>query len=110
MLSDFGQKFVNTFIVAIGVVVGKITLVCITAFALVFFEVRGRIVSFWAIFIALMPPLEVRIVPTYAVAANALSPFQTIMDWTGVSHRQVRHPWPRSPSATSPRPTARPRS
>jgi sn-glycerol 3-phosphate transport system permease protein len=83
--SDFGQKFVNTFIVAIGVVVGKITLACITAFALVFFQFRGRMVIFWSIFITLMLPLEVRIVPTYAVAANALSPFQTIMDWTGIS-------------------------
>jgi sn-glycerol 3-phosphate transport system permease protein len=83
--SDFGQKFINSFIVAIGVVVGKITLACITAFALVFFQFRGRMVIFWAIFITLMLPLEVRIVPTYAVAANALSPFQTIMDWTGIS-------------------------
>jgi sn-glycerol 3-phosphate transport system permease protein len=83
--SDFGQKFVNSFIVSIGVVVGKITLACITAFALVFFQFRGRMVIFWAIFITLMLPLEVRIVPTYAVAANALSPFQTILDVTGIS-------------------------
>lgn len=84
-LSDFGPKFVNTLIVAIGVVVGKITLACITAFALVFFNFRGRMLIFWMIFITLMLPLEVRIVPTYAVAANALTPFQTIMDWTGIS-------------------------
>lgn len=83
--SDFGPKFVNTFIVAIGVVVGKITLACITAFALVFFQFRGRMVIFWSIFITLMLPLEVRIVPTYAVAANALSPFQAILDATGIS-------------------------
>jgi len=83
--SDFGPKFVNTLIVAIGVVVGKITLACITAFALVFFNFRGRVLIFWMIFITLMLPLEVRIVPTYAVAANALTPFQTIMDWTGIS-------------------------
>jgi sn-glycerol 3-phosphate transport system permease protein len=83
--SDFGQKFLNSFIVAIGVVVGKITLACITAFALVFFQFRGRMVIFWAVFITLMLPLEVRIVPTYAVAANALSPFQTILDVTGIS-------------------------
>jgi sn-glycerol 3-phosphate transport system permease protein len=37
------------------------------------------------VFITLMLPLEVRIVPTYAVAANALSPFQAIMDATGIS-------------------------
>ena len=32
---------------------------------------------FWLIFITLMLPLEVRIVPTYAVAANVLGPYQT---------------------------------
>ncbi len=84
-LSDFGPKFINTLIVATGVVVGKITLACITAFAIVFFNFRGRMVIFWMIFITLMLPLEVRIVPTYAVAANALSPFQTILDATGLS-------------------------
>ena len=84
-LSDFGTKFLNTLIVAVSVVVGKITLACITAFALVFFNFRGRMVIFWMIFITLMLPLEVRIVPTYAVAANALSPFQTIMDVTGLT-------------------------
>jgi sn-glycerol 3-phosphate transport system permease protein len=36
-------------------------------------------------FITLMLPLEVRIVPTYAVAANALSPLQTILDATGLT-------------------------
>ncbi|MGL4404307.1 MAG: ABC transporter permease subunit [Notoacmeibacter sp.] len=83
--SDFGPKFLNSFIVSIGVVIGKVTLACITAFSLVFFNYRGRMLIFWLIFITLMLPLEVRIVPTYAVAANALSPFQTIMDATGLS-------------------------
>ena len=83
--SDFGPKFVNSMIVAMGVVTGKIVLACITAFALVFFSFPGRIVIFWMIFITLMLPLEVRIVPTYAVAANALTPFQTILDWSGIS-------------------------
>ena len=40
---------------------------------------------FWAIFVTLMLPLEVRIVPTYAVAANVLSPYQAILDATGIS-------------------------
>ncbi len=83
--SDFGPKFLNSFIVSVGVVVGKVTLACITAFSFVFFNYRGRTLIFWAIFITLMLPLEVRIVPTYAVAANALSPFQTILDATGLS-------------------------
>ncbi|GHC53459.1 ABC transporter permease subunit [Neogemmobacter tilapiae] len=83
--SDFGPKFVNSLIVATGVVIGKITLACITAFALVFFNFRGRMLIFWMIFITLMLPLEIRIVPTYAVAANALSPFQTLLDVTGIT-------------------------
>ena len=40
---------------------------------------------FWLIFITLMLPLEVRIVPTYAVAANVLSPYQTLLDLTGIT-------------------------
>jgi sn-glycerol 3-phosphate transport system permease protein len=83
--AGFGEKFLNTFIVAFGVVVGKITLACITAFGIVFFDHRLRMPIFWAVFITLMLPLEVRIVPTYAVAANALQPFQALLDATGIS-------------------------
>lgn len=84
-ISDFGRKFLNTFYVSVGVVAGKIVIACITAFSIVFFNYRGRMIVFWLVFITLMLPLEVRIVPTYAVAANALQPFQFIADWTGIS-------------------------
>lgn len=80
-----GQRFVTTFIVAFGVMTGKIVLSCITAFGIVFFDHRLKMPIFWAIFITLMLPLEVRIVPTYAVAANALMPFQSLMDMTGIT-------------------------
>ena len=83
--SDFSTKFINSFIVAICVVAGKIVLSAITAFGIVFFNHRFRMVVFWLIFITLMLPLEVRIVPTYAVAANALSPFQTMLDSLGLT-------------------------
>lgn len=83
--SDFGTKFLNTFIVSTGVVIGKIAIAAITAFGIVFFNHRLRMPIFWLVFITLMLPLEVRIVPTYAVAANALLPFQKILDWTGVT-------------------------
>jgi sn-glycerol 3-phosphate transport system permease protein len=83
--ADLGPKMVNSFIVAIGVTVGKIVLASLSAFAIVFFNFRGRTISFWLIFITLMLPLEVRIVPTYAIAANALLPFQTILDVFGIS-------------------------
>jgi sn-glycerol 3-phosphate transport system permease protein len=74
--SDFGTKFLNSFIVAIGVTAGKIAIAAISAFSIVFFSYRLRMLAFWLIFVTLMLPLEVRIVPTYAVAANALSPIQ----------------------------------
>jgi sn-glycerol 3-phosphate transport system permease protein len=55
------------------------------AFSIVYFRFRGRYLIFWIIFITLMLPLEVRIVPTYSIAANALQPFQAILDVTGIS-------------------------
>lgn len=80
-----GQRFLTTFIVAFGVMTGKIVLSCITAFGIVFFDHRLKMPIFWAIFITLMLPLEVRIVPTYAVAANAFLPYQTLLDLTGIT-------------------------
>ncbi|RYH12476.1 MAG: ABC transporter permease subunit [Alphaproteobacteria bacterium] len=80
-----GAKMLNSMIVSVGVTIGKITLAAMSAFAIVFFNFRARMICFWLIFITLMLPLEVRIVPTYAIAANALLPFQTILDVTGLS-------------------------
>jgi sn-glycerol 3-phosphate transport system permease protein len=82
---NFRNTFSNTMILATGVVVGKVVLAALTAFGIVFFNHRLRMPIFWLVFITLMLPLEVRIVPTYAVAANALLPFQTILDVTGLS-------------------------
>jgi sn-glycerol 3-phosphate transport system permease protein len=65
--------------------VGKITLAALSAFSIVFFNYRARMICFWLIFITLMLPLEVRIVPTYSIAANALLPFQVILDTFGIT-------------------------
>ena len=83
--ADFGRKLLNSLVVAVGVTVGKIVLAALTAFSIVFFRYRARMVVFWLIFTTLMLPLEVRIVPTYAIAANALAPLQDILDLTGLS-------------------------
>jgi sn-glycerol 3-phosphate transport system permease protein len=83
--ADLGHKLVNSIVFAGGVALGKVSIAALLAFSLVFFRYRGRVVIFWLIFITLMLPLEVRIVPTYAVAANALSPYQTIFDVTGIT-------------------------
>ena len=60
----------NSFIMAMVIVVGKISISLLSAFAVVFFEFPLRMFFFWLIFITLMLPVEVRIMPTYAVVAN----------------------------------------
>jgi sn-glycerol 3-phosphate transport system permease protein len=82
--SRFGEKMLNSLIVATGVTVGKITIAAFSAFSIVYFRYRLRMVFFWLIFITLMLPLEVRIVPTYAVAADALQPFRVIAGGFGL--------------------------
>jgi sn-glycerol 3-phosphate transport system permease protein len=60
----------NTMVVAISVAVGKIAISILSAFAIVFFRFPLRMVFFWMIFITLMLPVEVRIVPTYRVMVD----------------------------------------
>jgi sn-glycerol 3-phosphate transport system permease protein len=83
--ANLGPKLLNSLIFASGVAIGKVLISAITAFSLVYFRYPGRHFIFWLIFITLMLPLEVRIVPTYAVAANVLSPYQGILDITGIT-------------------------
>ena len=60
----------NSLIMALGVAIGKIAISIISAFAIVYFRFPGRMYFFWAIFVTLMLPVEVRIVPTYGVVAS----------------------------------------
>jgi sn-glycerol 3-phosphate transport system permease protein len=60
----------NSAIMAIVIVVGKISISLLSAYAVVFFNFPGRMFFFWMIFITLMLPVEVRMIPTYAVVAN----------------------------------------
>ena len=55
---------------AVGVAVGKIAISLLSAFAIVFFRFPGRMLAFWTIFLTLMLPVEVRILPTYKVVAD----------------------------------------
>ncbi|MCV3207626.1 ABC transporter permease subunit [Mesorhizobium sp. YC-39] len=83
--ANLGPKLLNSFIMAAGVAAGKVVISALTAFSIVYFRYPGRTFIFWLIFVTLMLPLEVRIVPTYAVVANVLSPYQTILDVTGLT-------------------------
>jgi len=65
-----GMMMWNSLIMALGIVVGKITISILSAFAIVYFRFPLRNICFWTIFLTLMLPVEVRILPTYAVVAN----------------------------------------
>ena len=60
----------NSFIMAIGIAVGKIAISILSAYAIVYFRFPFRMPTFWMIFITLMLPVEVRIYPTYKVVAD----------------------------------------
>ncbi len=60
----------NSLIMALGISTGKIVISLLAAFAIVFFHFPGRKFCFWAIFITLMLPVEVRIMPTYKVISD----------------------------------------
>lgn len=60
----------NTFVVAVVIAVGKIAISFLSAFAIVFFRFPLRMVFFWMIFVTLMLPVEVRILPTYKVVVD----------------------------------------
>ena len=64
------MMMMNSMIMAMGIAVGKIVISLLSAFAIVYFRFPGRRLFFWLIFLTLMLPVEVRIVPTYQVAAN----------------------------------------
>ncbi len=83
--ADLGRKLFNSFVFAGGVALGKVVVSSLTAYSIVYFRFPGRTLMFWAIFVTLMLPLEVRIVPTYSVAANVLGPWQAIFDAVGIT-------------------------
>ncbi len=60
----------NSLIMALGISTGKIVVSLFAAFAIVFFHFKLRKFCFWAIFITLMLPVEVRIMPTYKVISD----------------------------------------
>lgn len=60
----------NTTVVALGIAIGKIIISILSAYAIVFFRFPLRMTFFWMIFITLMLPVEVRILPTYKVMVD----------------------------------------
>jgi sn-glycerol 3-phosphate transport system permease protein len=65
-----GTMLFNSLIMALSIAIGKIAISLIAAFAIVYFSFPFRMTCFWIIFITLMLPVEVRILPTFAVVAD----------------------------------------
>jgi len=77
---DLGTQILNSIIMASGITAGKIAVSMIGAFSIVYFDYKFRVVAFASVFCTLMLPVEVRILPTYEMAANVLTPIQALCD------------------------------
>jgi sn-glycerol 3-phosphate transport system permease protein len=65
-----GRMMTVSLVMALGIAIGKIAISLLSAFAIVYFRFPFRMAFFWAIFITLMLPVEVRILPTYKVVSD----------------------------------------
>jgi sn-glycerol 3-phosphate transport system permease protein len=65
-----GRMMINSLISALVIAVGKIVISLLSAFAIVYFRFPFRSLVFWMIFVTLMLPVEVRILPTYQVVSD----------------------------------------
>ncbi|MDN0119113.1 sn-glycerol-3-phosphate ABC transporter permease UgpE [Yersinia frederiksenii] len=68
--APFGLMLFNSFVMALAITIGKITVSMLSAYAIVYFRFPLRNLFFWLIFLTLMLPVEVRIFPTIQVIAN----------------------------------------
>jgi len=64
------RMLLNSLAMALMIAFGKIAISLLSAFAIVYFKFPFRMGFFWMIFITLMLPVEVRILPTFEVVAN----------------------------------------
>lgn len=81
----------NSLIVTGMVVVGKLALSALTAFAVVYFKTPFKSLIFVAVLGTLLLPVEVRIIPTYAVAGDVLGPLRALLDLLGIAAIPVPH-------------------
>jgi len=64
------RMLLNSFTMAMLIAAGKIAISILSAFSIVYFRFPFRKSAFWIIFVTLMLPVEVRIYPTYKIAAD----------------------------------------
>ena len=82
---NFTRLYLNSIIVTCGIVLGKLVVSLLAAFAITYFRFPLRMTAFWLIFVSLMLPVEVRIIPTYEAVADAAGPLRWFFSVTGLS-------------------------
>ena len=65
-----GRMLWVSLVSALVISIGKIAISLLSAFAIVYFRFPFRMFFFWAVFVTLMLPVEVRIFPTYKVVSD----------------------------------------
>jgi sn-glycerol 3-phosphate transport system permease protein len=83
--TGIATSFVNSMIVTVGIVLGKLAISIIAAYAVTYFRFPFRMTAFWLIFVSLMLPVEVRIIPTYEAVADTAGPIRWFLDLSGIS-------------------------
>ncbi|MEO7336943.1 MAG: sn-glycerol-3-phosphate ABC transporter permease UgpE [Caldimonas sp.] len=79
--ASVGRMMWVSLVTALMITIGKIAISLLSAFAIVYFRFRFKQFFFWAIFVTLMLPVEVRILPTYKVIAD----FGMLNSFTGLT-------------------------
>lgn len=64
------QMLKNSLILGIGFAIGKVVISMLAAYAIVYFRFKLATPLFWIIFLTLLLPLEVRIIPSYQVVSG----------------------------------------
>ncbi|ARO15261.1 sn-glycerol 3-phosphate transport system permease protein [Ketogulonicigenium robustum] len=83
--ADFSRLYLNSLIVTLGIVAGKILISLMAAFAITYFRFPFRMTMFWLIFISMMLPIEARIIPTYEAIADVGGPLRDLFAATGLT-------------------------
>ena len=78
-----GRLMVNSLVVAVGIAAGKLAVSLLSAFAITYFRFPLRKIAFWLVFMSLMLPVEVRIVPTFEAMTDVLMPLRGLLDVLG---------------------------
>ncbi|MEM7047707.1 MAG: ABC transporter permease subunit [Pseudomonadota bacterium] len=79
------RQITNSVIVALLVACGKCVLAFLTAFAIVYFQARYGTLIFAFVLATILMPIDLRVITTYQIAANIMSPINGLMDLSGLN-------------------------